>query len=68
MDTNNCSRVHDKKFNKIPDKYAIPQTYQTIFGHRIIVIILFNTMCGNACSMYEGTCCPVTLATGWKFM
>ena len=54
--------------DKIPNKYIIAWTYQMIFGRNIIIIILLDTIYVAMHSTYEGTCCPVTSATGWKFM
>ena len=39
------SRAHNKKFkDKIPDEYVIARTYQTIFGHYIIIITFINLL------------------------
>ena len=58
--------------DKIPDKYAIVQTYQTIFGHHIIVITLLNTwhvvlslkqLAGNSCKVPENVSCPAVIVS-----
>ena len=64
-------RAHDRNLkykDKIPSKYIIAQTYQTIFRHHIIIINLLNTIHKAMYTMYEGACCPVTSANDQKFM
>ena len=41
--------------DKIPDKFAIARTYQTISDNKVIIITVLNTLyvCGNAVCMRE---------------